>query len=198
MVRYAHFFERYKSHEKAQQLARDKTYPQTLAAMEQLHRHIGDWKDIAFLEDATQQVVECRRILKWSYAYGYFSNFDESRQSYFEYQQGALEQRVDQLHELSERTDLSTFFDPEERDKFVEFKSKLLNLTRVTRDFFTNLSKMFEEWQDEMDQLSAAETEEAAPGDAPVPAPKRGAEKPRTQKKSFFGKSAANADAKRK
>merc|ERR1719258_832238 len=87
----------------------------------------------------TNQVTDCRRILKWSYAYGYFATFDATRKDYFEYQQGSLEQKVDQLQELSEKTDLRALSEDPSRQKFLEFKSELINLTKIVANFFTNL-----------------------------------------------------------
>jgi hypothetical protein len=112
------------------------------------------------------QVIDCRRVLKWSYAYGYFAKFDEQRKNYFEYQQGQLEKKVDELQELSEKTDIERLFDKqgdtleESLKPYSEFKEQLLRLTKVVGTFFTNLSKVFEEWQTEE---SDEEMAEAAP-----------------------------------
>ncbi len=50
------------------------------------------------------QVIECRRMLKWTYAYGYYSFEDEAKDSslvrqrqFFEFQQGALESRLENV-----------------------------------------------------------------------------------------------------
>jgi ariadne-1 len=149
LARYSHFFERYKSHERAQEVCREKTLATVEDAMKKLHDHIGDWMDVIFLKEATQQIENCRRVLKWSYAYGYFAPFDASRKEVFEFQQGQLEQKVDQLQELSEKTDLSSFSEDTSNQRFFAFKSELVNLTKVVANFFKNLSTMFEEWQDE-------------------------------------------------
>jgi ariadne-1 len=157
LVRYAHFFERYKSHERAQQVAREKTLPSLSKDMETLHQKSGDnFNDCKFLEEATLQVINCRRVLKWSYAYGYFAKFDEQRKNYFEYQQGQLEVKVDELQELSEKTDIERLFDKpqsgsldESLQAYKNFKAQLMHLTKIVGTFFTNLSKVFEEWQTE-------------------------------------------------
>lgn len=75
LARYAHFFDRYRSHNHAQQVAIDTTLPKFKEDMEKLHRHIGAWTEITFLEDAIQQIINCRRMLKWTYVYGYFAPF---------------------------------------------------------------------------------------------------------------------------
>lgn len=166
LVRYAHYFERYKSHERAQQVAREKTLPMLSKDMETLHQKSGDnFCDCKFLEEATMQVIDCRRVLKWSYAYGYFAKFDEQRKNYFEYQQGQLEKKVDELQELSEKTDIERLFEkpPEQEDSlkaYKEFKAQLMHLTKVVATFFTNLSKMFEEWQTEDTDEEMGDAEE--------------------------------------
>jgi hypothetical protein len=49
------------------------------------------------------QVIECRRILKWTYAYGYYSWPDEEddamsqRRHFFEFLQGDAERILDQV-----------------------------------------------------------------------------------------------------
>jgi ariadne-1 len=48
-------------------------------------------------------VIECRRILKWTYAYGYYSFADEEddamgqRRHFFEFLQGDAERILDQV-----------------------------------------------------------------------------------------------------
>lgn len=37
--------------------------------------------DNDFLENAVRQIIECRRFLKWSYAFAYFANWKPSLQS---------------------------------------------------------------------------------------------------------------------
>ena len=50
-----------------------------------------------------RQVIECRRILKWTYAYGYYSWPDEEdaamgqRRQFFEFLQGDAERILDQV-----------------------------------------------------------------------------------------------------
>lgn len=97
LARYAHYFERYRSHDHAQKLAAEQTLARIRARMEDLQKVFGSWNDVVFLEDAIQQVVECRRMLKWTYAFGYFMRDETNKVQFFEFQQGQLEQKVDQL-----------------------------------------------------------------------------------------------------
>ena len=59
--------------------------------------------------EALKQVVECRRMLKWTYAYGFFLDDSEwARRNFFEFQQGEAEASLERLHEETE-TKLSDF-----------------------------------------------------------------------------------------
>jgi ariadne-1 len=179
LVRYAHFFERFKSHERAQHVARVKTLPSLKKDMEIFHQKSGDsLLECKFLEEATMQVIVCRRVLKWSYAFGYFAKFDETRKDYFEYQQGQLEKKVDELQELSENRDMEKLFHKsggltfEQSIKpYKDFKAKLGHLTKTVATYFNNLSKVFEEWQfEDSDEEDAREK------------PKEGITRTRTQR----------------
>merc|ERR1719253_1215594 len=162
LVRYAHYFERFKSHERAQQVAKEKTLPGLAASMEQLSQSIGNWMDVTFLEDATKQVVECRRVLKWSYAYGFLACLTGTKKDYFEFQQGCLEQKVDLLQELSEKTDLKAF-QGEDKSQFNDFKSQLVNITKVVRQFFASFGEI------DFNEEELAETTKAVPKVASKP-----------------------------
>ena len=59
------------------------------------------------------QVIECRRILKWTYAYGYYSFEDEGekeveqRRQFFEFLQGDAERILDQVGSAGEHSYVS-------------------------------------------------------------------------------------------
>lgn len=168
LARYAHYFERYRSHHHAQKMASHKTLRDIRGTMEELQKQTGNWMDVTFLEDAIQQVIDCRRMLKWTYAHGYFATHPVQKREFFEFQQGQLEQKVDQLQAEFEKFDTTTAGggqgpqkqqcasdsiivgddfreDPvKEEEKFYELKLNLTNLTKVVDTFFTNLSEFFE------------------------------------------------------
>lgn len=139
--------------------------------MEDLQRIFGNWEDVLFLEEAIKQVIDCRRMLKWTYAFGYFLG---KSYPFFEFQQGQLEQKIDQLQALFEnsdfiRKDLQLEFDlasgkedasallvsaknPSNvpvhvevaRVHFMEWKAELTNLTKLVSAFFENINDFFE------------------------------------------------------
>merc|ERR1719217_1971118 len=62
-------------------------------------------KDVHFLDVAVCEIRDCRRFLKWTYVFGYFSSFSERQRELFEFHQGQLEGTVDRLSDIMENTD---------------------------------------------------------------------------------------------
>ena len=108
--------------------------------MQQLHDGkqypIGE---VQFLKEAAAQVVTCRRILKYTYSFGYYIEAGPEK-NLFEHLQEKLEENTEHLHELVEKN-LSPFLDEEETDRapFYHYKSELTNFYQVTKTFLTNL-----------------------------------------------------------
>lgn len=104
------------------------------------------------------QIVECRRVLKWTYAYGYYlPEHEHAKRQFFEYLQGfsfasflritfrwfpsfiealilnavgEAESGLERLHQCAEK-ELQGYLDAEGPSKeFNEFRTKLAGLTR--------------------------------------------------------------------
>lgn len=104
----------------------------------------GDF-DWDFLEKGWLQVVECRRMLKWSYAFAFFAEFPETRQKHlFEFHQGQLERSLDLLQERLETFEPKAYIDRDPAD-LIAFKMQLLDLTAVVRGFFAKICDVFED-----------------------------------------------------
>ncbi|OIT28312.1 putative e3 ubiquitin-protein ligase ari8 [Nicotiana attenuata] len=98
---------------------------------------------------AWQQIVECRRILKWSYAYGfYFPEKEKTKMQFLEFWQGEAEASLERLHYCAEKELLDHLGSTEKLDyteqgfynKNIErFRSKLIWPTKVSGDYFGNL-----------------------------------------------------------
>ena len=124
-----------------------------------------------FLKDAYRQVAECRRMLRWTYAFGFFVQ-EPAKRELFEMMQSEAETSLERLHGCAEkdRTDMVTppvpVRDDEGKlvppvadfaaDKYVPYRQKLLWLTRVTRNHFENLAKAFRDGLAEVDTTAAA------------------------------------------
>ena len=105
LQRYLHYHERWMEHERARAKAQqqvDHVEEEVLMELgERLHTPLSQLK---FITDALKQVVECRRILKWTYAYGYFLDDNEwAKRNFFEFQQGEAEASLERLHEATEK-----------------------------------------------------------------------------------------------
>jgi hypothetical protein len=116
LSRYMHYYERFDAHNRARLAARrDAARLAGGDALEQLADLTRTpTSQLRFVADAWHQVGECRRVLKWTYAYGYYAfegegdarwdpegNLGRSRQ-FFEFLQGDAERSLDQLHEVVE------------------------------------------------------------------------------------------------
>ncbi|XP_064955900.1 probable E3 ubiquitin-protein ligase ARI7 isoform X3 [Musa acuminata AAA Group] len=86
---------------------------------------------LKFIIEAWLQIVECRRVLKWTYAYGYYLPEHElAKRRFFEYLQGEAESGLERLHQCVEK-ELHVYLDAESPvDNFNEFRTKLAGLTR--------------------------------------------------------------------
>ena len=88
----------------------------------------GAWGDVEFLRTANRQLVECRTVLKYTYAYAYYLK-DEAKRTRFEYHQEMLERFTESLSELSEKP-------LEDIDR-----TEVVNSTRVVDQFVKNILK---------------------------------------------------------
>ena len=123
--------------------------------------------------DAWQQIVECRRMVKWTYAYGYYlpSLYEpdaervEQKQNFFDFLQGEAENSLERLHQCAEHElqhyinhaykaelagtetsrNLSTL------TEFDDFCKKLEGLTQATAGYFEKLIQAFENELSEVD-----------------------------------------------
>ncbi|XVF57754.1 hypothetical protein PTKIN_Ptkin07bG0007600 [Pterospermum kingtungense] len=141
VMRYTHYFERWATHRKSmQKVAADLQNHVQGHQIEPLGRIQGQAEDqLGFLTEAWEQIVECRRVLTWTYAYGYYlSDEEQAKRNLFEYLQGQAESGLERLHNCAEKEVLPFLKNPK-RKEFFEFRQKLSGLTRVTRNYFENL-----------------------------------------------------------
>ncbi|CAI9093457.1 OLC1v1028959C1 [Oldenlandia corymbosa var. corymbosa] len=139
--KYIHYYERW--------IGNHNSRKKALADIEELQtKHLEKLRDIhyctmsqlQFIKDALVQVAECRRILKWSYAYGYyFPENEPAKNEFFEYIQGEAEMNLERLHGSVEQ-ELSKHSSKEAPPtEFTSYSAKVVDLTKVTRAYFQNL-----------------------------------------------------------
>lgn len=124
--KYLFYYQRYSNHEQAGKFAA-KHRETTQKRMEELQATSStSWADVTFLEQATEALLECRRVLKYTYALGFYMK-EGAEKRLFEHLQEHLEQSTEQLAELTEAP-------LEKMDR-----SQVVNFTRVTMQFLNNL-----------------------------------------------------------
>ena len=67
---------------------------------QQWHAQYGVAADVAFIERATEILIECRRALKYSYVTAYYLDENDTKRSLFEFIQSDLEKSVQNLQEV--------------------------------------------------------------------------------------------------
>lgn len=139
--RYLHFYSRYHAHSEAQSFAKKQLKETELRMMQlQESKGVARWSDVEFLKAANEQLVECRRVLKYTYVFAfYMDNPQQSKQrEHFEHHQEMLERFTENLSELSEKP-------LHEMDR-----TDVVNQTRVVDRFMKNILKYVEDGMDDV------------------------------------------------
>lgn len=125
--RYLHYYQRFHGHDQALQFAQK----QVVVIEKRLSAHAdtkgSSYVDNEFIKRAAEQVVACRRVLKYTYVLGYYLKEKTPEKQLFEYQQEMLEKHTEHLQEFTEKP-------VESLDG-----SAVVNLTRVTDNFMKSL-----------------------------------------------------------
>jgi len=126
--RYLFYYQRFHNHDQSKKIAEKQRANQEkrMAELQTKEKDKTTWMDVQFLRSATEQVFECRRILKFTYVFSYYLK-DGPEKTLFEYLQQELEKTTEQLSELSEG--------PLEKMN----RTEVANYTGVTQKFLQNL-----------------------------------------------------------
>lgn len=146
LERYTHYYERWATNQSSRQKAiADLQQMQTVHLERLSDKQCQPESQLKFIIEAWLQIVECRRVLKWTYAYGYYlAEQEHAKRQFFEYLQGEAESGLERLHQCAEK-ELQGYLNAEGPSKeFNEFRTKLAGLTSVTRNYFENLVRALE------------------------------------------------------
>ncbi|KAJ8475586.1 hypothetical protein OPV22_019313 [Ensete ventricosum] len=146
LERYTHYYERWATNESSRKKALEDLHVMQTNKLEKLSLRQGQSEaQLKFIIDAWLQIVECRRVLKWTYAYGYYlPEHEDTKRQFFEYLQGEAEFGLERLHQCAEK-ELQEFLDADTPMKgFDNFRVKLTSLTSVTHNYFENLVQALE------------------------------------------------------
>ncbi|KAJ8557516.1 hypothetical protein K7X08_003141 [Anisodus acutangulus] len=157
LERYTHYYERWATNQSSRQKAlADLQQMQTVHLEKLSDKQCQPESQLKFIIEAWLQIVECRRVLKWTYAYGYYlPEHEHAKRQFFEYLQGEAESGLERLHQCAEK-ELQGYLDAEGPSKeFNEFRTKLAGLTSVTRNYFENLVRALENGLSDVDAHGA-------------------------------------------
>lgn len=125
--RYLHYYKRYHAHDSSLKFATGQRDKADKIFLERQESQRFPWTDIQFLKQAEEQVIECRRILKYTYVLGFFLIDGTPIKQLFEHHQEMLEKNTERLHEYTEKP--------------IELidRTQVVNLTRVNEKFLAAL-----------------------------------------------------------
>ncbi|GAB2265685.1 Probable E3 ubiquitin-protein ligase ari8 [Dionaea muscipula] len=146
LERYTHYYERWASNQSSRQKAQgDLQQMQTVTLGKLSDIHMEPETQLQFIVEAWQQVIECRRVLKWTYAYGYYlPEHEHAKRQFFEYLQGEAEINLERLHQCAEKELQLYLNDKQPYTDFNSFRTKLVGLTSITRSYFEKLVRALE------------------------------------------------------
>ncbi|CAN0859880.1 Probable E3 ubiquitin-protein ligase ARI8 [Linum grandiflorum] len=153
LERYTHYYERWATNQSSRQKAMADLHQMQTVHLEKLgDKQCQPESQLKFITEAWLQIVECRRVLKWTYAYGYYlPEHEHAKRQFFEYLQGEAESGLERLHQCAEK-ELQVYLNSDGPSKdFNEFRTKLAGLTSVTRNFFENLVRALENGLSDVD-----------------------------------------------
>ncbi|GFY92827.1 IBR domain-containing protein [Actinidia rufa] len=146
LERYTHYYERWATNQSSRQKALVDLHQMQTVHLEKLSdKYSQPESQLKFITEAWLQIVECRRVLKWTYAYGYYlPEQEQAKRQFFEYVQGEAEAGLERLHQCAEK-DLQNYINGDTpSNDFNDFRTKLAGLTSVTRNYFENLVRALE------------------------------------------------------
>jgi ariadne-1 len=125
--RYLHYYQRYHGHDSSLKFAAGQRDVADKKMLERQESQKFPWTDVQFLKQAAEQVIECRRILKYTYVLGFFLVDGTPIKQLFEHHQEMLEKNTEMLHEYTEKS--------------IELidRTQVVNLTRVNEKFLAAL-----------------------------------------------------------
>lgn len=103
LERYLHYYQRYHGHDSGLKFASKQRELADQRMVEHQESSKSSWIDVQFLKQATEQVIECRRVLKYTYVLGYFLKDKSTEKQLFEHHQEMLEKNTERLQEYTEK-----------------------------------------------------------------------------------------------
>lgn len=146
LKRYAHYYERFAANHKSSEIARGDLVRARNEHLPKLSKEQDmPETELEFVMEAWDQIVECRRVLKWSYVFGYYLKPEEPEKiEFFDFLQGQAESALERLHHCTEK-EMKKFLEPcQPSESFADFRVELNDLTLITKKYFENLIRALE------------------------------------------------------
>ncbi|KAI3834647.1 hypothetical protein MKX03_005987, partial [Papaver bracteatum] len=147
IAKYGHYYERWAGNHSSRAKAVEDWKKVQSVHIEELSSMGSETKtSLEFIADSWKQIIECRRVLKWTYAYGYYylPEYEKTKKRLFEYLQGEAEHGLERLHECAEK-ELQPYLEGiSPLGNFNDFRKKLIGFTNATKIFFENLVRGLE------------------------------------------------------
>ena len=144
--KYIHYYERFQNHEIANKYAL-KEMPKLENVVKRLNIEKNyPVSELSFILEASEEAIKCRKILSWTYVYGFYIT-DMKHKELFEDMQTQLEKNCEVMHSLIEKKDFTEFLREESIDKkdFYAYRSELTDRYKATRNFSRNIIDALEE-----------------------------------------------------
>lgn len=132
---YMFYYHRYESHRNARKVADAQRRQAEQKGLELQTKFDVRSADTKFLLDATNQLLQNRKVLEFSYVYGYYLReqaVSQQERNLFEYLQEELEKHTNHLSEIYEETEVKDY------PSFITWKEDVTNYTRITKKFLAN------------------------------------------------------------
>ena len=147
LEKYIHYFDRYMNHAKALKLG--LKLRNSIEYGIQLFNTFKNvpFPDLIFLREAVETVAASRRLLKYSYVFGFYLKKCNSK-ALFEHNQSLLEGNANRLHELLENETMNNIMALDDftdfNDEFKLFKNMIIDLYTATNKYNFNLMNSIE------------------------------------------------------
>lgn len=125
--RYLHYYQRFHAHDRSLKFAAANRKDAEKRMVEIQEAGKSAWIEVQFLRHAVEQVISCRRVLKYTYVHGYFLQAMTQEKRLFEHHQEMLEKHTETLHHYTELP-LDTID-----------RTQVVNLTRIAGKFMDSL-----------------------------------------------------------
>ncbi|WZZ56633.1 hypothetical protein YC2023_056740 [Brassica napus] len=110
------------------------------------NKQLATVQQLEFIAEAWSQIMECRRVLKWTYAYEYYLGEDQvEKQAFLKLKQDNAEIPLEKLNYHAENQ-LNMLLDSDgPSENFNRFRSDLTDSTRITRNHYELLVRDLED-----------------------------------------------------